>query len=212
LARGYSERKTIHRAKEAFAWVEYEMDGFLVSVFRTYASVLKQKSIPLGMSKKLDLLFELFCALPRLREFGLQDGSLDLNRMNYWLSEIAEHRNHIVHGHLNFTWTDEDDVEYTFRRYIREEGAIGNLGQWNWRTYRSYVREQIRQAEMFAIFFRDACRFLEDEIDRDHYSALAKRQARQREWWIEEGQHMNLGFPDNIAGFGPLIRGEMSPV
>ncbi|OAN84307.1 hypothetical protein A8B78_07535 [Jannaschia sp. EhC01] len=207
MGRGHAARKTIHRAKDAFAWVEYEIDAFLISILKVTPSV-RHKSIPLGMSRKLDMLFEFYCCLPRLREFGLGDGTLDLNRMNYWLSEIADHRNHMMHGHLSFTFFEHDEVEYTFRRFIREEGAIGKLGHWNWRTSRSYVQRQIRVAEMLALYFRDASRYLNEEIERDYLPALAKKQACQKEWWRETGQYLGLQEQKNFDVFAPFIKGE----
>jgi hypothetical protein len=211
MARGESHRKIIHRAKDAFAWVEYELDCFLISILRVCGPTERKKIIPLGMVQKLDMLFDFFRRLPQLREFGLYDGSLDLNKMNYWLSEISDHRNHMIHGHLEVSGVEENDVVFIFRRHIREDGALGGFGKWNWQTSRSYVRSQIQVAEMLALYFRDASKFLEGKIDRDYYAARAKKQALQKEWWSNEGQFMGLVLPDNLKGLEPLINGELAP-
>lgn len=164
------------------------------------------------MGKKLDLLFDLYISQSKLRRFGLYNGSLDLNRMNYWMSEIADHRNHLIHGHLEVVAMLDDDIKFTFHRRVKESDAPGGLELCDFRTFRSHLRHQIQVAEMLALFFRDAACFIRDEIPSDFYADRAKKQARQKEWWEREGQFMGLVIPENLRGIEPSLKGEIAAV
>ena len=202
--------RLISESMRDFSRLEGTIDELLVSIHQKFPAIISTKPVPLNYGPKIRRLIACYLKIPLLRRFGLADGSLDLIRIGYRLEEIFEHRNHMAHGDLIFTASDEVGTTYIFRRWVRDANMPGGLRLMSYKTHQEHIVYLRRTARMLSTYFGDSIRHFNGEITSDFYNQEAKKQSRQREWWNHTGQQMNLKFSENLKGLNRLITGEVA--